>query len=205
VTQRGNRRQRTFFTDDDYRLYRDLMAEWCERSGVKIWAYCLMPNHVHLIATPETAEGLRRGIGEAHRRYARHVNFREGWRGFLWQGRFASFPLDGEWLLAAARYIELNPVRARLADTPGVWPWSSARAHLSGRDDELVTAAPLLARVGDWRTFLSLPADDDEVDLLRRHQRTGRPLGDDAFVDGLETTLDRPLRRRKPGPKPRSG
>jgi putative transposase len=164
-----------------------------------------MPNHVHLIATPETAEGLRRGIGEAHRRYARHVNFREGWRGFLWQGRFASFPLDGDWLLAAARYIELNPLRARLADTPDAWPWSSARAHLTGRDDALAKAAPLLAMVGDWRTFLSLTTDDDEVDALRRHQRTGRPLGDDAFVDRLETTLGRPLRRRKPGPKPWNG
>jgi len=205
VTQRGNRRQRTFFTDDDYRLYRDLMAEWCGRSGVEIWAYCLMPNHVHLIATPESADGLRRGVGEAHRRYARHVNFREGWRGYLWQGRFASFPLDGDWLLAAARYIELNPVRARLADTPDAWPWSSARAHLSGRDDELANAAPLLAMVGDWRTLLSLPADEDEAGALRRHQRTGRPLGDDTFVDRLETTLGRSLRRRKPGPKPRNG
>ena len=84
------------------------------------------------------------------------------------------------------------------------WPWSSARAHLTGRDDDLVTAAPLLARIGDWRAFLSLPVDDDEVDLLRRHQRTGRPLGDDAFVDRLEADLGRTLRRGKPGPKPRS-
>jgi putative transposase len=205
VTQRGNRRQRTFFTDDDYRLYRDLMAEWCGRAGVVIWAYCLMPNHVHMIATPETADGLRRGIGEAHRRYARHINFREDWRGFLWQGRFASFPLDGDYLLAAARYIELNPVRGGLANMPEAWPWSSARAHLAGDDDELVTAAPLLDLVGDWRTLLSLPADDDEVDALRRHQRTGRPLGEDSFVDRLEADLGRPLRRRKPGPKPRRG
>ncbi len=203
VTQRGNRRQRTFFTDDDYRLYRTLMAEWCARSGVAIWAYCLMPNHVHLIATPETAEGLRRGIGEAHRRYARHINFREDWRGFLWQGRFASFPLDGDHLLAAARYIELNPVRAGLADIPEGWPWSSARAHLADADDDLVAAAPLLGWVGDWRAFLSLPVDDDEVEELRRHQRTGRPLGDDAFVDRLEASLGRTLRPRKPGPKPR--
>ena len=146
---------------------------------------------------------MRRGIGEAHRRYARHVNFREGWRGFLWQGRFASFPLDGDHLLAAACYIELNPVRARLTDTPEGWPWSSARAHLAGGDDDLVTASPLLERVGDWRALLSLPADEDEVDILRRHQRTGRPLGDDAFVERLEASLGRNLRPSKPGPKPR--
>ena len=92
-----------------------------------------MPNHVHLIATPQTAGGLRLAIGEAHRRYARHVNVRKGWRGYLWQGRFASFPLDGGHLVAAARYVELNPVRARLVERAENWPWSSARAHLARR------------------------------------------------------------------------
>ncbi len=85
VTQRGNRRQQTFFEEGDYETYRELMAEWCEQCGVRIWAYCLMPNHVHLIAVPEDEDGLRRAIGEAHRRYTRHVNFREGWRGHLWR------------------------------------------------------------------------------------------------------------------------
>ncbi|NQT50685.1 transposase, partial [bacterium] len=94
ITQRGNRRQPTFFCDADHEAYIDLMAEWCGREGVAVWAYCLMPNHVRLLAVPSTAESLRRGIGEAHRRYSRRVNFREGWRGLLWQGRFASFPMD---------------------------------------------------------------------------------------------------------------
>ena len=154
VTQRGNRRQQTFFSDDDHELYRELMAVWCERHGVAIWAYCLMPNHVHLIATPASAEGLRRGIGEAHRRYARHVNFREGWRGYLWQGRFASFPLGGAHLLAAVRYVELNPVRAGLVAEAEDWPWSSARAHLAGGEDRLARAAAELAAIGDWRASL---------------------------------------------------
>ncbi len=203
VTQRGNRRQQTFFCDDDYRLYLDLMAEWCRLRGVSVWAYCLMPNHVHLIATPESAEALRRGIGEAHRRYSRHVNFREGWRGYLWQGRFASFPLDGDYLLAAARYVELNPVRARLAARAGDWPWSSARAHLAGRDDALVSAAPLLQIVSDWNTFLSEAAGETALDAIRRHERPGRPLGDDTFVERLETMLGRVLKRRTPGPQAR--
>ncbi|MDD9877448.1 MAG: transposase [Magnetovibrio sp.] len=94
VTQRGNRRQKTFFRDDDYRVYLDLMREWCGRHGVRVWAYCLMSNHVHLVCVPETADALACAIGAAHRRYTRHVNFREGWRGYLWQGRFASFPMD---------------------------------------------------------------------------------------------------------------
>ena len=92
VTQRGNRRQQTFFGEADYQACMELMAEWCEREGVQIWAYCLMPSHVHLVAVPETPESLRAAIGEAHRRYSRRVNSREGWRGHLWQGRFASFP-----------------------------------------------------------------------------------------------------------------
>ena len=202
VTQRGNRRQQTFFSDRDYALYRDLMAEWCRRRDVAVWAYCLMPNHVHLIAVPETAAGLRAAIGEAHRRYARHVNFREGWRGYLWQGRFASFPLDSAHLLVAARYVEQNPVRARLVADAQDWPWSSARAHLTGHDDDLVRAAPLLEMVGDWRAFLDdVPADADMA-AIRGHERTGRPLGGDAFVAGLEARLGRVLKPRKRGPKP---
>ena len=116
VTQRGNRRQQTFFNDGDYAAYLELMAEWCREEGVEIWGYCLMPNHVHLIAVPKTEDGLRRAIGEAHRRYTRRINFREKWRGYLWQGRFASFIMDEPYLLAAARYVELNPVRAKLVD-----------------------------------------------------------------------------------------
>jgi len=94
VTQRGNRRQQTFFCDEDYQAYIDLMAEWCRRCGIEVWAYCLMPNHVHLIAVPSSEDGLRLRIGEAHRRYTRRVSFRERWRGHLWQGRLASFVLD---------------------------------------------------------------------------------------------------------------
>ena len=91
-----------------------------------------MPNHVHLIAVPKTEDGLRRAIGEAHRRYTRRINFREKWRGYLWQGRFASFIMDEPYLLAAARYVELNPVRAKLVEHARQWPWGSAKAHLKG-------------------------------------------------------------------------
>jgi len=109
-----------------------------------------MPNHVHLILVPRDADGLRAALGEAHRRYTRHINLREGWRGYLWQGRFASFPMDEPYLLACARYVELNPVRAKLARRTRDWRWSSARAHVNGRDDGLVTVRPLLdlARTG---------------------------------------------------------
>ncbi len=138
-----------------------------------------MPNHVHVIAVPSTEQSLRLAIGEAHRRYTKRVNSRKGWTGYLWQGRFSSFPMDEQHLLAAARYVELNPVRARLAATPQDYRWSSSRAHLTGRDDELVTAAPLIRIVGDWKSFLSTPIDGNATDSLRRHEHTGRPLGDE--------------------------
>jgi putative transposase len=201
VTQRGNRRQDTFFCEDDYRLYRELMAEWCGQCGVEVWAYCLMTNHVHLIVVPSSSDGLAAAIGEAHRRYTRAVNFRQGWRGHLWQGRFASFPLDSPHLLAAARYVELNPVRAGMVAEAQAYGWSSARAHLSGRDDRLVKAAPLLDMVGDWAALLASGLDADTHSTFRAHEHTGRPLGDTAFVASLETALGRPLARKKPGPK----
>jgi putative transposase len=203
VTQRGNRRQETFFNDGDYSAYLELMVEWCGAEGVEIWSYCLMPNHVHLIAVPKSEDGLRRAVGEAHRRYTRRINFREKWRGYLWQGRFASFVMDEPYLLAAARYVELNPLRAKLVGRAREWPWSSAKAHLSGRDDGLVKVAPLLAMVGDWNAFLRSAIPEEELRDLRAHGRTGRPLGSSAFLDRLEGLVGRVLRQQKPGPQPK--
>ena len=201
VTQRGNRRMQTFCGEDDYRRYVALMAEWCRNCGVAVWAYCLMPNHVHLVLVPEKAEELHRAVGEAHRRYTLRVNSRQEWQGHLWQGRFASFVMDDAHLLAAVRYVELNPVRAGLVERPGDYPWSSAAAHLSGRDDGLVQAAPMLGMVDDWASYLALDVDEAEMAALRRHERTGRPLGDAGFMARLEQGLGRLLRKHKPGPK----
>ncbi len=201
ITQRGNRCQPTFFRDADYETYLDLMAEWCGECRVAIWAYCLLPNHVHLIAVPKTEDGLRRAIGEAHRRYTRQINLREGWRGYLWQGRFASFVMDKPHLLAAARHIELNPVRAKLVESPRDYAWSSARAHLKGKDDRLVKVAPLLALAENWRRLLTSAVSEEELKVFRSHEATGRVLGAEAFQKRLEKKLGRVLRRQKPGPK----
>lgn len=204
ITQRGNRRQQTFFSEDDYAAYKALLAQWCAAAKVRILAYCLMPNHVHLIAVPASADGLRRAIGEAHRRYTLRINLREGWRGHLWQGRFASFVMDKRHLRAAVRYIERNPVRARLVARAEDWPWSSAAAHLAGRGDDLVTLKPMRTLVHDWRAYLSDPGDEQEAAAqFRRHESTGRPLGDDRFIAKLESAIDRVLARQKPGPKPK--
>jgi putative transposase len=202
VTQRGNRRQTTFFEEGDYQAYKSLLAEWCLSSGVEVWAYCLMPNHVHLIVVPSTERALRAAIGEAHRRYTLMVNAREGWKGCLWQGRFFSFPMAPGHLFNGARYVELNPVRAGLVKRPEDWPHSSARAHLTGRPDGLVDPKALIERFGDWRALLAAGLPRDSVEEIHRHERTGRPLGDRLFVEQLEATVGRRLRPRPPGPAP---
>src|SRR6202007_1096038 len=134
VTQRGNGRARTFFGDDDYVLYRDLLAKHCRAADVAVWAWCLMPNHVHLILVPSDADGLRRALAAVHRRYAGIVHARRKRTGHFWQGRFGSVVMDEAHLAAAVRYVSLNPVRARLAARAPDWRWSRVRAHLYGRD-----------------------------------------------------------------------
>ena len=203
ISQRGNRRQQTFFSDDDYQSYIDLIHEWCSAYAVDLLGYCLMPNHIHLIVVPENEESMALAIGKAHLRYSRRINFREGWRGHLWQGRFASYVMDEHYLLSCIRYIERNPVRAKLVAHPAQWPWSSARAHINAATDGIVNVSPLLDIVGtEWGAFLSEETSSGDAVALRKHERTGRPLGGPAFIDMVESQLGRSLRRNKPGPKP---
>jgi putative transposase len=150
VTQRGNRRTRTFFEEDDYALYKSLLSEAAQKAEAEIWCYCLMPNHVHMIIVPSDGDGLRRTFADAHRRYTGYVNARMRVTGHLWQGRFGSVVMDEGHLANAVRYVSLNPVRARLVERATDWPWSSVAAHLFGKDDELVRVAPVLGRYGNF-------------------------------------------------------
>lgn len=200
VTQRGNHRQRVFLEEGDYALYRDLLAEHCAANGVAVWSYCLMPNHVHLILAPNDSSGLSRAIGEAHRRDSGTINARLRVTGHLFQGRFGSVAMDESHLLAAFRYVAMNPVKANLVKQPADWPWSSANAHLTGRDDVLVDVRPLLERVNDVAQFLSADADPVLEQALRKGQSIGRPLMDDARLAILEKQLQRRLR---PAPRGR--
>lgn len=204
VTQRGNRRQATFFVAADYQDYKLKIAEAKKTAGVDIWAYCLMPNHVHFVAVPRDSNSLSRLFAESHRRYTRRINFRYGWQGHLWQERFHSCVLSESHLLATVRYVERNPVRAGLCRSPEDWPWSSARAHLARSDDKLVSVAPMLELVGNWRSYIETDESPKEIEALRQHTRTGRPLGDGRFVESLERITGRELQRKKPGPKPRN-
>lgn len=199
VTQRGNRRQPTFFSDEDYRLYLRLLGEWSRRAGTAVWAWCLMPNHVHLILVPSHEDGLRAALAEAHRRYTRRINAREDWRGHLWQSRFASFPMDEDHLLACARYVELNPVRAGLAARPEHWRWSSARAHLGLGRDGVTDPVPMAARVPDWRAMLDCGLSESELGAIRARERSGVPLGGPAFLARLAAALGREILPRPRG------
>jgi len=201
VTQRGVRRNDVFFCEDDYKLYISLLSEFCRKSGTEIWAYCLMTNHIHLVMVPSTEDGLRASLGETHRRYTQYINQREQCRGHLWQERFHSFPMDENYLLSTVRYVELNPVHADMVMSPEDYVWSSARAHLLGKDDGLVQVEPMLSRVANWQDFLASDLDDTTIEHLRKHSKTGRPLGDDSFMERLEQRVGRVLRPLKQGRK----
>jgi putative transposase len=190
-----------FFSDDDRTEYLKHLAEQGKRCGVSFLAWCLMSNHVHLIAIPDQETSLARGIGEAHRRYTRYVNFREGWRGYLFQGRFHSFPLEGSYLLAAVRYVLRNPVRAGITKKPWDYQWSSAKWFVGEiEEDPLSIRSDMLADITDRRSFLL--QNDEHLPIFRKHARTGRPLGSRSFLEHLEQLTARCFLPRKPGPKP---
>ncbi len=201
IVQRGVRRMDVFFSDADRTEYLKQLSEQGERFGVEYIAWCLMTNHAHLVAVPRQEDSLARGIGEAHRRYTRFVNFREGWRGYLFQGRFHSFPLEGDYILGAVRYVLRNPVRSGLVEKPWDYQWSSARWFIGARlDDPLAVPSDLLSDIADRRSFLL--QEEEAIAQFRRHARTGRPLGCESFLVQLEQSTGRVLRPMKRGPRP---
>ncbi|MGH7336095.1 MAG: transposase [Myxococcota bacterium] len=199
VTQRGARRMKVFFGPEDYSLYKSLLRERARSAGVGIRAYCLMPNHVHLIVIPERIDSLARLFRTVHSHYAELVNARRGWTGHLWQQRFASFPMHDFHLRAALDYVHWNPVRAGLAARPDDWLWTSAAVVLGQGTDDLVSSL----RAFDG-ALTHDPGTTTEFEELRRCSRTGRPLGPNAFVRELEKRVGRPLLPQRRGPKPRS-
>ncbi len=201
VTQRGNGRQRTFFSDDDFAFYRDLLKEACQEAEVGVWAWCLMPNHVHLILTPSDEDGLRRALARVHRRYAGAVNAKRRRTGHFWQGRFGAVAMDDGHLAAAFRHVSLNPVRARLVARAQDWRWSSARAHLGLGEDGLTDVSAARARFANFADLLDGPADDEAAARLRKGESVGRPVGSAEFVARLEALTSRRLRPLKRGPK----
>ncbi len=202
VTQRGNARQVILASDADRLTYLALLREYAQLYALSLLGYCLMPNHVHLIAIPQTSWALSQSLKQAHGRYAAYWNVRQSSTGHVWQGRFYSCPLDESHLWAALRYVELNPVRAGRVASPEQWRWSSAATHCG-----LTVPDPWLEMerwrkrwtAAQWREFLGEAESATHLHRLRHSTHTGRPLGSADFVAGLEALTSRPLAARKGG------
>ena len=202
VTQRGNARQVILATDADRTTYLELLREYSQLYRLGLLGYCLMSNHVHLIAVPHTPEALSRSLKQAHGRYAWYWNALQSSSGHVWQGRFYSCPLDDSHLWMALRYVELNPVRPGMVESAEQWRWSSAAAHAG-----LASPGPMLETdpwrtrwtAEEWRRFLVDAESETEVSALRHCTHTGRPLGSAEFIAELEQTMSRPLIPRKGG------
>ena len=206
VTQRGVDRGQVFFTDADYETYLGLVCRSAARFGGELFGYCLMPNHVHWIVAPREAHSLARTFGDAHGRYASYANAKFGRSGHLWQNRFFSCALDRKHLWAALRYVERNPVRARMVDQASSFRWSSARAHLGcSQAPSWLEAEPMASTFtpAQWAVYLESESLGEAELELRRSTYTGRPVGSQEFIDWAEASLGRTLGAQKGG-RPRT-
>lgn len=162
----------------------------------------IIPNHVHIIAVPSDEDGLRQTFRYLHRQYTGYINARLRTTGHLWQGRFSSVAMDEAHLHQAFRYVALNPVRARLVKRPEDWVWSSVRAHFAGADNHVVSVAPALERVGDFRAFLGEEFDEAmSYAALRKAESVGRPIGSKEWLTDMEAKTGLALITQKCGPK----
>lgn len=203
ITQRGNRRENVFFSDEDRKVYLGWLKEYCQREGVDILAYCLMTNHVHLVAVPRTIDSLHQVFKPLHMRYAQRVNRIRGWKGHLLQGRFFSSPLDEAYLWAAVRYVERNPVRGKMVRKAEGYRWSSAAWHSRLKEDGLLSRKShwvnLFDQVRDWPAWLAEGDDSNKMEILRRNVDKGLPCGSERFLGKLERIAGRLLRYRSIG------
>ena len=205
VTQRGVRRQNTFFGDSDYRRYLDIAVELADDWAVEFWAYCLMPNHMHAIVVPGASDSLSKYFAILHRRYARRTNLHYEWTGHLWQKRFFSVVVDEPHCVAALRYVENNPVRAGLCTETLEWSWSSARANLGLATDPLIDRARTRGLIPDWSAFTAEEDDPPAIERIREWTGTGRPGGDERFLLLVEGRTGRRVRKKSPGRKGKRG
>ena len=188
-----------FSDDQDRETYISLLREQSKKAGLKTVGYCLMTNHIHLLVIPKTSDSLRAAISETHRLYTRYFNFKTKARGHLFQGRFFSCPMDDQHFIAAARYVERNPVRAKMHKQPQEYYWSSARYHLGleERNSLIEKVDPKIPGPKDWKKWLR--TDPQDIESLRRYFRVGRPLGDESFIKEAERATGRKLKPQSAG------
>ncbi len=195
ITQRGNYQQETFSVDSDYEKYLGWMSEYHKKYKLNVLAFCLMPNHVHFISVPEKQDSLSKTFNTCHMKYSRYYNKKNNNKGHLWQGRFYSCPLDESHLYEAVRYVENNPVRAKLVKRADQWQWSSAKEHLKKGEVRLSleNIQPYL-NVLDWRQYLMEKQDDNIIKKVKSNTLTGRPSGSNSFMLKIEGIVGRRLR-----------
>lgn len=207
VIQRGNNRSALFAGEPDFQFFRDCLKEACDRQRCQIHAYVFMTNHVHLLMTPSTEEGIGKVMQSVGRRYVQYFNFTYGRTGTLWEGRYKATPIDTEgYLLTCYRYIELNPVRARLATHPREYRWSSYGSNAEGRSDPLVVAHERYRALGRdpqdrqaaYRALFQAHLDEPTLNTIREATNKGWALGDDRFREEIARLLSR---RAQPLPK----
>jgi len=197
ITQRGNNRQDVFFVDDDRRVYLDYLKLNADKYGLEVFGYCLMGNHVHIIATPHNEDSLAKAIGRTHFSYTQYINRFHKRNGHLWQNRFYSCALDERHFMIAMKYIELNPVRARICRLPWRYQWSSAAMHIDKKSEsELLNLKGWYEMISakQWEKSLLAGIDESQVLSLRNNTHTGRPLGGDSFLSKLEKLLGQRVR-----------
>ncbi|MCB0273083.1 MAG: transposase [Bdellovibrionales bacterium] len=207
IVNRGNRRQDVFFQETDYQYYLEMLSLFSRIYEVQIASYCLMTNHIHLVAIPSDENSMSQMMVDVQRAYTRMINFREGWRGCLWQGKYFSSPMDEKHAVETARYIELNPVKAKMVKDFGDYPYSSAGFHLGKYLNDPVIKNPYFDFTSqEWRDFVEsgIKNDEEESILIETRVQTGRPMGDDTFIEKLEKLTGRNLRPQKSGPSKHS-
>jgi putative transposase len=206
VTNRGNRRADIFLDDIDRHVYIKKLITRCIEESVRIWAWCLMINHIHLIAVPKHQHSLSQALKHIHGEYAEYFNARYSKSGHLWQDRFDAVVMDEPHLWNGVRYVERNPVRAGIVKRAEDYPWSSAGAHCGLRTDRILSDdLPLLGQIPDWSAWLAEPELKKELSFIRSRTRTGRPCADDEFTRNMEMKLGRQLLPKKVGRKKKIG
>jgi putative transposase len=203
ITQRGNRRENVFFTEEDQSQYLEWLSHYCQRYRVDVLAYCLMTNHIHLVLVPSTETGLHQVLKPLHMRYAQRINRRRGWKGHIWQGRYFSSPLDERYTWAAIRYVERNPVRAKMVRIAERYAWSSAAGHCGLKADGLISSKAhwqkQFTSIGDWSSWLAEGDNPEELSDLRRNVDKGLPCGSESFIRKLEQLAGHSLTFRPQG------
>ncbi len=183
--------------DDDRRVYLEILKEQCDKYFLEVAAYCLMTNHIHIVAVPDKEDSLAKAVGRAHLRYTQYINRMHGRSGHLWEGRFYSCAVDERGFWLAAKYVELNPVRAKICRVPWQYEWSSSAAHvgkMAGAELLNLTSWRKMISAKQWQRELAGGIDQSQINRIRLSTHTGRPLGTDSFVSKLEKMLGRRVR-----------